>query len=134
MHIHTAYIERVCMWKGINLHTRKTLIENEFLTPHPHTCPQTVGAQGVQQWGAQSHAVPHPHKERKNMEHKVKTVLEASGYRIPPYRMAKMAKTISKIMELITCDVSMGYTSNEARYMLQLAETMVTDAEEDRWS
>ena len=45
------------------------------------------------------------------------TILERSGYRIPPYRLACMAKTAAKILQA----VSVAYTLSEARLVLEMA-------------
>lgn len=64
----------------------------------------------------------------------IQTLLTASGYRIPPYRLAHMAKSVSKIVEILTGNPVYGYTAIEAHYMLRVADSMISQGEEDVWN
>ena len=54
-----------------------------------------------------------------------KTLLEASGYRIPPYRLARMSDVANRIVKLILTDTMCSFTAEEAKIILQVAEETV---------
>lgn len=67
-------------------------------------------------------------------EKNVRTLLEASGYRIPPYRLAQMSKTVSKMMDLLTCNPACSYSATEVHYMLRVTNEMIASGEKDIWN
>ena len=79
-------------------------------------------------WDSLSHGVPQcPTKERgKDMtEKEAGTILERSGYRIPPYRLACMAKTAAKILQAVSEGGPVAYTLSEARLVLEMARILL---------
>ena len=54
-----------------------------------------------------------------------KTLLEASGYRIPPYRLARMSDVANRIVKLILTDTMCSFTAEEAKIILQVAEETI---------
>jgi|GEM_PF-6188635 len=56
-----------------------------------------------------------------------KTLLEASGYRIPPFRLARITDVTNKIMKLILCCSDCAFTAEEARLILRMAESFLEE-------
>lgn len=54
-----------------------------------------------------------------------KTLLEASGYRIPPFRLARMSDVANRIVKLILTDTMCSFTAEEAKIILQVAEETI---------
>lgn len=66
-----------------------------------------------------------PTKEDIDLDDNVKTILERSGYKIPPYRLTCMANTASKIVALINDKSPISYTANEAKMILDIASFVI---------
>lgn len=62
------------------------------------------------------------------MNETVKTILEASGYKIPPYRMNCMVKDVSKICSILLGTGPISYTADEARVILDMVEAIRSKA------
>lgn len=54
-----------------------------------------------------------------------KTLLEASGYRIPPFRLARMSDVANKIVKLVLTDTMCAFSADEARIILEVARETV---------
>lgn len=54
-----------------------------------------------------------------------KTLLEVSGYRIPPYRLVRMSDVANRIVKLILTDTMCSFTAEEAKIILAVAEETV---------
>ena len=54
-----------------------------------------------------------------------RTLLEASGYRIPPYRLVRMSDVANRIVKLILTDTMCSFTAEEAKIILQVAEETI---------
>lgn len=61
----------------------------------------------------------------------VRTILQNSGYRIPPYRLMRMSDTAAKIVKLLTCDPALGYTNEEARFILRTVSEVIEWGKEE---
>lgn len=61
-----------------------------------------------------------------------KTLLEASGYHIPPYRLARMSDLSNKIVKMIMTDGVVAFTADEAKLILHLAGEVVR-AGSEKW-
>lgn len=46
-------------------------------------------------------------------------VFERMGYRIPPYRLSCMSKSVSKILQELTSPTPVLYSADEARFILE---------------
>ena len=64
------------------------------------------------------------------MHDTIKTILEESGYKIPPYRMNHMVKSATKIVEILFGSGPVSYTAKESQMILDLVKTMVEKAVE----
>lgn len=62
-------------------------------------------------------------------EKEVCTILERSGYRIPPYRLTYMAKTAVKILQTLCETGPVSYTAKEARTILRMVGLMMDAGE-----
>lgn len=54
-----------------------------------------------------------------------RTLLEASGYKIPPFRLARMSDVANKIVKLVLTDTMCAFTAEEARIILAVAQETV---------
>lgn len=52
----------------------------------------------------------------------IKTILEESGYKIPPYRMNHMVKSATKIVEILFGSGPVSYTAKESQMILELVK------------
>lgn len=52
----------------------------------------------------------------------IQTILERSGYKIPPYRMTCIAKDAAKIAAILFGGSTVAYTAEEAVMLLELAK------------
>ena len=99
-----------------------------------HKYPQTVAAQGFELCDLGRTELHKSHKQKggKTMQSgDVRTILQNSGYRIPPYRLKNMSETASKIVKLITCNPVCGYTNEEARFILRTVSEIIEWGKEE---
>lgn len=50
---------------------------------------------------------------------------ERLGYRIPPYRLSCMSKSVSKIIQELTSPSPVMYSAEEARFILRQVEKYI---------
>lgn len=60
------------------------------------------------------------------LEDNVKTILERSGYKIPPYRLTCMTKTVAKIMAVINDNGPISYTAYEAQMIMDMVSFVIS--------
>lgn len=61
-------------------------------------------------------------------EKDIQTILDRSGYKIPPYRMACVAKDAAKIAAILFGGSVVSYTAEEAAMLLELSEIIYRKA------
>lgn len=68
--------------------------------------------------------VPHVPQERRLImnEKELQTILDRSGYKIPPYRMGCMMKSASKIIDILFGSCPVAYTAQEAKIILDIVD------------
>jgi hypothetical protein len=60
----------------------------------------------------------------------VSAVLERTGYKIPPYRLSHISKTVSKIVQILTSPSPVMMSVNEANIVLDIVKATLERGEQ----